>query len=476
MARVSIAFGRAFNAGRSKAAGLQSLVNLYGEPVEGEGRTDFVCYGTPGRRLFATIGGGDVRGQINASDVHYVVVGQTLYAVTAGGSATALGTIEGTLPVDMAHNGAQLDIIAEVKSYYFDIPTYTLAEHSGGGFEQANSCTSLASYSIISVKDSGRFRWRLINDFTWQALDFATAEAESDNLVAVRAVGNDVALLGAKTTEWWGPTGDAGANAFAKTATAAANIGCVARDTAIVVDSGLTWVGRDGGAGGVSVYRAEGYAPRKISPPEVDNYLEQVADLSKLKAFAYQQRGHLFYVLTLPDEWTLAWDISTNLWSFRKSGPWTMGDDPLGGWDAESMAINAGRQIVGSSDGSLYELMADQYTENNAGIVREATCTQISHNGKRAFMSRLELDIEAGVGLTTGQGSDPQVMASWSDDGGKTWTNPRNASMGPTGQNRFRAVWHACGSYRNRIIRFRVSDPVKTVFLGAWADIQLGNT
>lgn len=474
--RVPIAFGRAFNVGRSKAAGLQSLVNLYGEPVEGEGRTDFVCYGTPGRSLFATIGGGEVRGQISAANVHYVVVGPTLYAVNAMGGVNALGTIEGTLPVDMAFNGGQIDIVAEVKSYFYDVASSALTEHSGGGYEQASSCTSLASYSIIAVANSGRFRWRLINDPTWAALDFATAEAESDNLVAVRAVANDVALLGTTTTEWWGPTGNAGADAFAKTATAAANIGCVARDTAIVVDSGLTWVGRDGGAGGVSVYRAEGYAPRKISPPEVDNYLEQVSDLSVLKAFAYQQRGHLFYVLTLPGEWTLAWDISTNLWSYRKSGPWTMGAEPLGGWDAVNFAINAGRQIVGGSDGNLYELVADQYTESETGIVREATSTQVSHDGRRAFMSRLELDIEAGVGLVSGQGSNPLVMAAWSDDGGKTWTNPRTAQMGPAGHNRFRAVWHACGSYRNRIIRFRVSDPVKTVFLGAWADVQVGNT
>lgn len=474
MPRVRIPLGRAFNGGQSKAPGMSSLVNMYGEPVEGEGRTDFVCYGTPARSLFATIGGGEVRGQINASDVHYVVVGTTLYSVTSAGASTALGTIEGSEHVDMSYNGNQIDIIAEVKSYSFDVPTLALSEHTGGGYEQASSCTSLASYSIIAVKDTGRFRWKLTNVTTFDALDFATAEAESDNLVAVRAVANDVALLGSKTTEWWGPTGDSGANAFAKTATAAANIGCVSRDSAIVVDSGLTWVGRDGRAGGVSVYRAEGYAPRKISPPEVDYLLEQVSNLSDLKAFAYQQRGHLFYVLTLQDEWSLAWDISTNLWSYRKTGTWAMGSEPMGGWDADNFAINGVKQIVGSSDGNLYELLGDTYTENSGEIVREATSSSLHHDGTRAFMSRLELDLEAGVGLSSGQGSNPVVMMSFSDDGGKTWSSPRNASMGPIGQYRYRATWNACGSYRNRIIKFRVSDPVKVVFLGAWADVSLG--
>jgi len=35
-------------------------------------------------------------------------------------------------------------------------------------------------------------------------------------------------------------------------------------------------------------------------------------------------------------------------------------------------------------------------------------------------------------------------------------------------------VWHGCGAYRQRIIKFRVSDPVKVVFLGVWADVQAG--
>ena len=474
MPRIRVPFGRTFGAGRSTAAGMQSLVNMYGEPAQGEGRTDFVCYGTPARVLFSTLAVGMIRGQITASDVHYVVAGDTLYKINSAGVSTSLGTIEGTNLVDLSYNGNQIEIVAENKSYSFDVPTLTNSEITGGGFEQAISSASVASYSLIAVKDTGRFRWRLTNSATYSALDFATAEAESDNLVALRAVGNEVVLLGTKTTEWWGPTGDAGANAFAKTATAAANIGCASRDTAVLVDSGLTWVGRDGRAGGVSVYRAEGYSPKKISPPEIDNLLEQVADLSTLNAFAYQQRGHLYYVLNNPGELTVAWDIATNQWSYRKSGLWTMGAEPNGGWDAETFAINGTNQIVGASDGNLYKLVADTYIEGSDGIVREATSVQLNHDGKRAFMSRLELDVEAGIGLSSGQGSAPIVMMSMSDDGGSTWSTPRNAGMGAIGEYKWRAVWNACGSYRNRIIKFRVSDPVKTVFLNAYADISIG--
>ena len=473
MGRITIPLGKSFGRGRSTAPGMASMVNMYSEPVVGEGRTDIALYGTPGKALFASIGT-TIRGQITASDVHYVVAGTRLYSVTSGGVTTDIGEIEGGLACDLSYNGNQIQIVADLKTYSYDTPSGVLSEETGGGFEQAISTASVASYSIVAVRNTGRFRWKLTNTATYDALDFATAEAESDKLVAVRKVGNEIALLGTATTEFWGPTGDAGADAFARTATASASIGCVSRDSAITVDNALTWVGRDGRAGGVSVYRAEGYSPRKISTPQVDGYLETVADLTTIRAFSYQQRGHLFYILTAPNEWTLAWDVSTNLWSYRKSGTWSMGAEPLGGWDANTYTLNGSKQIVGASDGNLYELQADTLTENGTGIVREVTTPQISDSGRRMFMSRLELQIEAGVGLE--DGTAPIVMESHSDDGGKTWSDARNAGMGPIGENTWRAVWHAMGSFRQRIIKFRVSDSVDVVFLTAHADVTTGST
>jgi hypothetical protein len=456
---------------------MQSLANMYVEEVKGEGRTDAVCYSGPGLSLFSTIAnGGQPRGQITASEVHYVVMGTRFYSVTSGGVETDLGEIEGTALVDMSFNGNQIDIVAELKSYSYDVPTLTLSEISDPNFTKASSCDSLNSYSIFAVAGTGQFQWRLTNSATFNALDFATAEAESDNLVAVRKVGNELALLGNSSVEWWYTTGEsAPGDAFAKTSTAAASIGCVSRDAALVFDSGLTWVGRDGKAGGMGVYRAEGYTPRKISPPQVDTYLEQVTSPSSLRAFSYQQRGHLFYVLTNPGEWTLAWDIATGIWSYRKSGSWSQGADPLGGWDAVTFGLNGSKQIVGRSDGNLYAIEADTLTEAGNYITREVTTPQFHQDGRRIFEFRLELDIEAGVGITSGQGSAPLVYESHSDDGGKTWSQPRAASMGAIGQNKFRAVWYANGSYRQRIRRFRCSDPVTVVFLSAWADIRVGS-
>lgn len=478
MGRISIPLGREF--GTSGIAGMQSLANMYAEQVQGEQRTKVACFGAPGRALFATIGGGSPRGQIRASEGNYAVVGPRLYSVAADGTANDLGEIEGTDLVDMSYNGNQIDIVADSKTYSFDVPTQTLSEMVGSTFEQACSCTSLASYSLYAVKGTGRFRWRLTNATSLNALDFATAEAESDQLVAIRKDGNMVVLGGSESTEWWYPTGSSGAEAFAKASTAAAGIGWVSRNSAVLVDDAITWVGRDGRAGGISVYRAQGFAARKISPPEVDLLLEKVAKaglLTSLNAYAYQQSGHLFYVLNSPGEWTVAWDIVTKQWSWRKSGSWSMGAFPMGGWDTTTMALNGSKQIVGSADGNLYELQVDTLTENSQPIVRECTTPMLYHGGRSAKMSMLELDVETGVGLdgdTSAVGAAPVIYMSHSDDNGHTWSSPRAATIGAIGQYKWRCLWSSLGSYRNRILKFRCTDPVSVTFVGCYANVAVG--
>jgi hypothetical protein len=47
---------------------------------------------------------------------------------------------------------------------------------------------------------------------------------------------------------------------------------------------------------------------------------------------------------------------------------------------------------------------------------------------KRVRHNKLQVEAEFGVGSTGG--SDPQIMMRWSDDGGHTWTNEMDRSLG----------------------------------------------
>jgi hypothetical protein len=73
-------------------------------------------------------------------------------------------------------------------------------------------------------------------------------------------------------------------------------------------------------------------------------------------------------------------------------------------------------------------------------------------------------------GLSTVQGSDPQVMLRWSDDGGHTWSNEHWLSMGKIGESGYRTIWRRLGmtlKIRDRVYEVSGTDPVKIAVMGA---------
>lgn len=90
------------------------------------------------------------------------------------------------------------------------------------------------------------------------------------------------------------------------------------------------------------------------------------------------------------------------------------------------------------------------------------------------FYSQLQLDFESGVGLTTGQGSDPVIELRWSDDGGHTWSNSHQLSIGRMGQYKFRTILRRLGRSRDRVFEVNATDPVKLNLLGAYVQLEKG--
>jgi len=98
----------------------------------------------------------------------------------------------------------------------------------------------------------------------------------------------------------------------------------------------------------------------------------------------------------------------------------------------------------------------------------------VAATGQRLKMARLELELETGVGRTTGFGATPQAMIQFSDDGGRTWSNERWATLGRIGQYRRRVRWYRMGQFRERYLRLTLADPVKVALIGATAELDRG--
>ena len=69
-----------------------------------------------------------------------------------------------------------------------------------------------------------------------------------------------------------------------------------------------------------------------------------------------------------------------------------------------------------------------------------------------------------------GQGSNPEVMLRWSDDGGHTWSNYHTSLVGRIGEYYHRTFFRRLGmtlKLRDRVYELSMTDPVKTAIMGA---------
>jgi hypothetical protein len=219
-----------------------------------------------------------------------------------------------------------------------------------------------------------------------------------------------------------------------------------------------------------------GYVPERISTHAIENQIEKAGSFGDARAISYALNGHLFYALTLPGRATFVYDFTANEWAQRAYGTWPMGAMPIADDGIVTFAMNGEKRIVGLGDGSLYELSLDAFDLAGDPLIREFTTPPLWPDTAMRTISRLELVFEAGVGLTSGQGSNPLVMMTVSKDGGRTWSAPREAGIGVIGDYRRRAYWTRLGAGRDWRFKFRVSDPVPFSAFGASVDFEAGTS
>lgn len=97
-----------------------------------------------------------------------------------------------------------------------------------------------------------------------------------------------------------------------------------------------------------------------------------------------------------------------------------------------------------------------------------------SQENTRVVWSKFVVDIQTGVGTREEPGMDPQVFMRVSYDGGHTWGNVRQVSVGRRGEYNVQAVFWRLGQGRNVVIEIYGADPVFTALVGAYADAQEG--
>lgn len=465
--------GQAYEA-RSLNIDAQRLINLYLEMDE-TGKEPVSLYGCPGLDRLSTVGNGPIRGQCTAKGYDYVVSGNEVYKVTSSYSATLLGSIGSSSgPVSMQENGTYLLLVDGSAGYTVTLSTNAFAQVTDPDFpSNPISVSSIDSYFIV-VDGNTQLFFLSPDGVNWDGADFATAEGAPDNLVACLADHRELWLFGQETIEVWADTGNVDFP-FERIQGAFIETGCAAPYSVAKADNSIFWLMADARGNGM-VYRAQGYIGQRISTHAIEKAIQGYSDVSDAIAYTYQQEGHTFYVLTFPTgNATWVFDVATSSWHQRAYMDPDTG--ALGRHRSNCYVFFNGQHVVGDyEDGRLYAFDLDTYTDDGDYIKALRSCAHITDKKdlNRVFQHRLQVDIESGVGLVTGQGSDPQMMVRWSDDGGHTWSNEYTMSMGKIGEYKKRAIRRRLGAARDRVYEVSITDPVKRVIIGANLIAEVG--
>lgn len=467
--------------GYSAAVSKQRRLNCFYEIRLDQDKHATIIRGTPGSTAEITLPASPVRGWTVAKNVLYVVAGPLLFSIDTSNNVAELGVVASiTGAVDMQDNGVQLLIVDGVFGYIYTLVTGTYYQSSlntAGSFgiiadtnfpNGATTCCFINTRFLVnkpnslqeymSCQDSNGIaydgtRW---TDATYSLPYYISKENHSDYLIASDMLNGAIVLWGTETIEFWQDVG-ASPQPYARINGATQTWGLAALWSRAKLNNTFYFLGR-AEQGGVQVMVLQGYTPTRVSTTDVENIISKMVDWTDAVALTYIIDGHPMYQLNFPSaNRSFLFDSLTQFWSEVQTGV----DVQARHFAQMGIAYNRKYYVADYTTGVIYQLQGDVYTDNGTPIKRQATSRHISASLNEFGIDELVLDMETGVGLNDGQGSDPQVMLQVSRDGGRTFGIEKWMTVGKIGDYIRRVIWRRLGSARDFVFQFTMTDPVK---------------
>lgn len=447
----------------------QRSINMYPAIRKGDAKTDIVLYSQPGLKKTTTAGVGPHRSNASKFDGKiWWVSGAELISQDTSDVFTTIGTLLTTgSRVVMAPGRNVMMLVDGTYGYYTD--GSTLTRITDADFPDTPTHVTYQD-GYFPVNDADTDDW-FINTTTesavnWAALDFETAAAKPDKTLAIISHGKDIYNLGEDSIQpyWNSGNADFPFDAYP----GSIPIGIDAPYSVVSTIHGLIWLAGTTDQGGKAIMLANGNQSRQISDEELTWQINELSTTSDAYAWIRRQGGVAFYEITFSAAgrtWSINLDadsMASELISYNETRFIGAGYGYLGN-----------KAYVGSySSGDIYELDYDTLKDNTNSFIRKRV-TRVFHNKGLAMTFRsLILDAEAGVGLITGQGSDPQVMMRYRVDG--QWSSELWRSLGAIGQRDYQPSWYNLGMGYAWEFELACSDPVRFNLFNLHADIDIG--
>jgi hypothetical protein len=464
--RVSIPHG-SYNA-RGLIAAAQRVVNMYFEKNPEDSLAPYTAYNAPGLTpLVAPSTAGPARGLYWANtDTLYYVVGNTVYNVVYAASSntwslTTLGTITtATGIVSMIDNGSSLVLVdGSANGYEINLTTNAFSQISEANnsppspevyaFYGATRVDILDGFITLNQPGTQNLYSTYNNEVVFDSLWFAAKNGYSDNLITQIVTRREIWLLGERTTEIWFDSGSTPLP-FQIMPGPFIQHGCIAPYSVAQVDGAIFWLAQDQ-TGRTQVLRGEGYQAEEISTLAMENEFATYSAVSDAVGFCFTMNGHAFYQLNFP--------TANKTWRFDERAPrlwheavWLDANGNENMHRASCAAWAYGFNVCGDwQTGQLYAFDLNNVTDAGNPMCWEMHFPHMMKDGQRVTYPGFTLDVQAATApLAT---TKPIVNLQWSDDRGKTYSNPIPQTLGLTGQYLTQPKWNRLGMARDRVFK-----------------------
>jgi hypothetical protein len=339
-----------------------------------------------------------------------------------------------------------------------------------GPVAQAGICDD---FFLLTIQNSKEFYVSAPLDATdWVTNGSAIVSVFPDNIVSMLVFQRQVWFFSDTQSVVYYDSGnifpfDVNPNAFIEAGSAAEN-------SPAIFNNSIAWLGSDARGAG-KVWLANGYTPTRISNHAIEFAIQSYSKISDAVGFSYQDQGHEFYALYFPTP-SVMWlyDAMTGMWHQR--GYWVESVGQFRAAHYQNHIFAFGKHLVGDwQSANVYQMAIP--SSNGAGgynfvtdagnpIRRVRRAPHISREQKWQFHTELQIYLETGLGplppLVDGSGKarDPQLMLSWSDDGGHNWSSEYVLNCGQSGQFDARVRALRLGRARDRVYQIAMSDPI----------------
>jgi hypothetical protein len=296
-------------------------------------------------------------------------------------------------------------------------------------------------------------------DFDTNA-DWYSAEQSADIINSLKVANGNLYVFGPRSVEIWRTTDNFDAP-YSYLGGSAQAIGCKSPTSVAVINDMVFWLGGSD-VGNDTVYMARSQSIERVSQMGIEDQILSLTNRDKAIGWTYSSDGNIFYILSfVVSNRTFVYEATTKTWCERLARDLQTSDWKVYPYVYGTFAND--KIYVGTLDGSaLCYLNRDKYTEWNGNQIVRQRITPVYWEEMNNIILK-EILVDGYVGATpylTGQGSDPKILLDISRDGGNTYGNSKEKSIGKQGNYRKVVRWQSQGMGRALVFKFTYSEPV----------------